>query len=246
MEDSVHEQGYFTPEVERMSARIQELIPLVGEALPRLELPSLPGTRGSPGRWHWPTEPSCRRCSAGWRSRGGGGRRRSREGCTLMRQQVGLWRETGFRSAGPGVLRLLADGLLKLGEVREALAAIEDALRLSAVTEEHLVDSELHRQRGECLWRLGRPREAKEGLLRALAIAHEQEAGFYVLRATVSLSRLLVEQGRPEEARRSLERVCRPFESSGEWAGLQEARALLDELQAGGLEVASGRLQAAP
>ncbi|MFY0562780.1 protein kinase domain-containing protein [Archangium lansingense] len=153
-----------------------------------------------------------------------------REGDALMRQQAELWRVTGSRSSVPAQMHLLAEGLLKLGQVREALAAIQDGLRLSVVTRERCVDAELHRLWGECLRRWGRQREAKYRFIRAIAIAREQGAGLFELRTMVSLCQLLRDQGRPEVARRMLERVYGRFAEGGEWADFREARVMLASL----------------
>jgi class 3 adenylate cyclase/tetratricopeptide (TPR) repeat protein len=168
------------------------------------------------------------------------------EGLELIREQAGLWRVTGSLASVPTQSFLLAEGHLKLGQVREALAAVQEGLRVSEVTEEHNLDSGLHRLWGECLRRLGRRQEAKYCYLRALAIAREQEAGLLELRATVGLCRVLVELGHPEVARRMLERACHSFEAGGECLDLQEARAFLEALQPGGPQVAPGRFPAAP
>ncbi|AKJ00393.1 Adenylate cyclase [Archangium gephyra] len=83
------------------------------------------------------------------------------------------------------------------------------------MTQEHLVDSALHRLWGECLRRLERRQEAKYCFLRALAIARQQGAGLFELRATMGLCRLLAERGRPQVARRMLERACPGVQCTG-------------------------------
>ncbi|HYO56611.1 protein kinase domain-containing protein [Archangium sp.] len=161
------------------------------------------------------------------------------EGQALMRPKVQPRCATRRHLAAPCHLTLLAGTYLNQGQVRQALVVIHEGLVQSAVTGERNVDAELHRLRGECLRRLGREQEARYGFIRAIAIAREQGAGLFELRATVSLCRLLGDLGRPEAARRMLERAWGRFEAGGECVDLQEARALLDVLQTGGPEVAS-------
>ncbi|MCY1073077.1 protein kinase domain-containing protein [Archangium lansingense] len=153
-----------------------------------------------------------------------------REGSELIQQQLASSRVMGFLTSCPSQQLLFADCLLKLGRVREALDAIQEGLTSSAVTGERNADSGLHRLWGECLLRWGRQREAKYRFIRAIAIAREQGAGLFELRATVSLCQLLRDLGRPEAARRMLERACGRFEAGGECVDLQEARVLLASL----------------
>jgi class 3 adenylate cyclase/tetratricopeptide (TPR) repeat protein len=110
-----------------------------------------------------------------------------REGLTRVRQVFERWRWKAHHRMTPSNQRLLADMFLKLGRVEAALAAVQEGLGMSAVTGEVNVDAELHRQRGECLRRLGKEEEAKECFLRALAIAREQGARLFELRAAECL-----------------------------------------------------------
>jgi tetratricopeptide (TPR) repeat protein len=153
-----------------------------------------------------------------------------REGLVLMRQVHEHMRLAGLRGTLPHGLTLLAWVHLKLGQVREALAAIHQGLTLSAETGERNVNAELHRLRGECLRRLGGDEDAKSCFLRAIAIAREQGAALFELRATVDLGRLLRDQGRLEMAGRLVSRLLARFEGEGDGPDLQEARALLEEL----------------
>ncbi|PTL84903.1 protein kinase [Vitiosangium sp. GDMCC 1.1324] len=155
------------------------------------------------------------------------------EGLALMRQEFEHWRALGIRAGTPHTpyrLSLLAEVHLKLGQVREALAAVHEGLAWGAMTGDRDVAAELHRLRGECLRRLGRERDARYGFIRAITLAREQGAALFELLATVSLCHLLRDMGRPEAARRMLERACARFAAGGEWTDLQEARALLEEL----------------
>ncbi|MFY0562781.1 protein kinase domain-containing protein [Archangium lansingense] len=170
---------------------------------------------------------------------------RPQEGIALQRQALERWRVLGLRTGVPYNLSLLAEVHLKLGQVQEARAAVEEGLVRGAEIGECNVDARLHQLRGECLRRLGREEDARQGFLRAIAIARQQGAGLFELRATVSLGRQLRELGRPRVARRLLSRALARFEAGGESAHLQAARALLDELQAGGPELAPRRLPAA-
>ena len=73
--------------------------------------------------------------------------------------------------------------------------------------------------------------EAAEELYgKALAIAVEQEAKLWELRAALSLARLRSDQGRHAEARQLLAPIYGWFTEGFDTADLKEAKALLDEL----------------
>jgi class 3 adenylate cyclase/tetratricopeptide (TPR) repeat protein len=158
---------------------------------------------------------------------------RPREGLALAQGVLESWRARGVRNGIPFCLSVIARTRLALGQVQEALAAIEEALARSAETGEVSGEAWLHLLRGECLRKAGREEEAGSCFVRALAVARAQGAGLPELRATVSLCRWLRDRGRVEVARRMLERACAGFEPGGECLDLQEARALRDELSRG-------------
>ncbi|AKJ02867.1 putative ATPase [Archangium gephyra] len=158
---------------------------------------------------------------------------RPREGLALAQGVLEAWRGRGIHNGIPSCLSVVAQTRLALGQVQEALAAIDEALVRSAETGEIGGDTWLHLVRGECLRQAGREEEAGSCFVRALAVARAQGAGLPELRATVSLCRLLRDRGQVEAARRMLERACAGFEPGGECLDLQEARALRDELSRG-------------
>ena len=91
-------------------------------------------------------------------------------------------------------------------------------------------EAELYRHKGQLLLRQGRTQAAEELYHRALAIAREQEAKLWELRAVASLARLRRDQGRPAEARDLLAPVYGWFTEGFDTPDLKEAKALLDEL----------------
>ena len=103
-----------------------------------------------------------------------------------------------------------------------------------ARTGEHHAESEIERLAGETLLRMGTARtdEAEQCMRRAVAIATEQRAKSFELRATMSLARLLDEQGKRDEARTMLAEICGWFTDGFDTADLKDATALLDELSA--------------
>ena len=74
---------------------------------------------------------------------------------------------------------------------------IGEPLALAAKTGEHLNDSYLHRIRGEILLkRDSATATAEEALLTAIAVAREQKARSFELRAALSLAKLYQSTGR--------------------------------------------------
>ena len=156
-----------------------------------------------------------------------------REGLALAQGVLEAWRARGIQNGIPSCLGVIAQSRLALGQVPEALAAIDEALAHGVATGEVGFEAWLNMLRGECMRRAGRQEEAGSCFVRALAVARAQGAGLPELRATVSLCRLLRDRGQVEAARRMLERACAGFEPGGECLELQEARALRDELSRG-------------
>jgi predicted ATPase len=72
--------------------------------------------------------------------------------------------------------------------------------------------------------------EAEDCFRRALAVAREQGAQTWVLRAATSLGRLWRDQGRRAEAHDLLAPVYGWFTEGFEIVDLEDAKALLDEL----------------
>jgi predicted ATPase len=72
--------------------------------------------------------------------------------------------------------------------------------------------------------------EAEECLVAAIALAQQQAATFWELRATAALAKHRVHQGRPSEARDLLAPVYRCFTEGFETVDLKEAKVLLEEL----------------
>jgi predicted ATPase len=71
---------------------------------------------------------------------------------------------------------------------------------------------------------------AEEAFLSAIAIAQQQKARSFELRAATDLARLWRDQGKPEEAHDLLAPVYGWFTEGFDTLDLREAKALLDEL----------------
>jgi predicted ATPase len=117
----------------------------------------------------------------------------------------------------------MAEGLRLLSE---ALAAFEASGRGDLL-------AEVYRLQGEFLLRQVLPDAAQAGACfqQALAIARRQQAKSWELRAAMSLGRLWQHQGKRAEARQLLAEIYGWFTEGFDTADLQEAEALLAELE---------------
>src|ERR1700730_3803473 len=129
-------------------------------------------------------------------------------------------------------LGALADGYRKAGDAKRALELLADAFDWANRTGERFYECELHRLKGEVhLMGNGPNATAADNCFRtAIKLARVQSAKAWELRATMSLSRLLAEQGRRDEARAMLAEIYNWFTEGFDTADLKDAKALVDEL----------------
>ena len=99
-------------------------------------------------------------------------------------------------------------------------------------TKESWYEAEVNRMAGEIALKLPEPDAAKaEGYFeRALAVARQQQAKSWELRAAMSMARLWSDQGKWDEARDLLAPVYGWFTEGFDTLDLKEAKALLEEL----------------
>ena len=128
---------------------------------------------------------------------------------------------------------MLADVCDHLGHPAAGLRALAEAHTLVEQQEERWWEAEVYRLRGVVLLRqTGTPQaEAETWLQRALDVARHQEAKSLELRAAMSLSRLWQQQGKCAAAYELLAPIYGWFTEGFDTADLQEAKALLEELE---------------
>jgi predicted ATPase len=148
-----------------------------------------------------------------------------------LRDGVAAYRATGANLETPHWLALLAEAYGKAGQTEEALSVARDALAEVERTGIRYYEAELHRLDGEIRLSFNKA-EAEACFQRAIAIAREQQAKSFELRAALSLARLWQRRGRRTAAHDLLAPVYGWFTEGFETADLKEAKALLDELMA--------------
>jgi len=132
----------------------------------------------------------------------------------------------------PHYRALLATAFGLAGQVEESSTLLDDTLNIVARTGERWFAAELNRLKGQILLRQGQFEEAEEFYRKALAIAREQDAKLWELRAAVSLARLLRDQGQVAAAGDLLAPVYAWFTEGFDTPDLKEAKALLKRLDA--------------
>jgi tetratricopeptide (TPR) repeat protein len=121
----------------------------------------------------------------------------------------------------------------ELAQFDDAWRSVGDAMSAVETTKERLCEAEVHRVAGEIALRSPEPDAVKAEAYfeRALAVAHEQQAKSWELRAAMSLARLWRDQAKRQQAGDLLAPIYGWFTEGFDTLDLKEARALLDELR---------------
>ena len=156
------------------------------------------------------------------------------EGLDQMRQGMTAYEALGATLSRPYYLALLAEGYSLMGAAETSLELLAEALAIMQHTEDRVWEAEIHRLQG-LVRRQAHPSHtapAEAAVQQALAVARRQQAKSLELRAAMSLSRLWQQQGKSAEARELLTPIYGWFTEGFDTADLQEAKALLEELEA--------------
>jgi predicted ATPase len=130
----------------------------------------------------------------------------------------------------PWLFVVLASAYLAGGRASEGIGATNEGLALSRSSGVRLLESELHRLKGELLLNAGKDEAPVQSFRDAIELARRQGAKSWELRATTSLARLLAKQGHPDEAHNILSEIYGWFTEGFDTADLKDAKALLEEL----------------
>ena len=126
----------------------------------------------------------------------------------------------------------LAIAYAELGQLDDAWRCIGEAMAAIETTKERWNEAEINRIAGEIALMSPKPDETKaqDYFERALAVARQQQAKSWELRAAMSLARLWRDQGKPQQARELLAPVYGWFTEGFDTRDLKEAKALLEIL----------------
>ena len=154
------------------------------------------------------------------------------EGQRQMRRGLTAFRATGAELYVPYFLSLLAEGYASLDQLEAGLAVLQEGGEVMERTGEHTYRAEMSRLKGALLLQQhGQVQaEAEACFQQAIAVAQQQSAKSWELRAATSLARLWQQQGKTTEARDLLAPVYDWFTEGFDTADLKDAKALLEEL----------------
>jgi len=150
----------------------------------------------------------------------------------MISSAIAAFRSMGVTLFVPLYLSHLARAYVELRKIDDAWRCIGEAMTAVETTKERWCEADIHRIAGEVALLSPKPDEAKAQAYfdRALAVAREQEAKSWELRATMSMARLWHAQGKRQQARDLLAPVYGWFTEGFDTPDLKEARALLDTL----------------
>jgi predicted ATPase len=154
---------------------------------------------------------------------------RYEEGIAQMQEGLAAHRAAVTRSL---FLRFLANACIETGRLDDGQSALTEALAAADEHEIRDIEADLHRLKGDLLLKQNNAAEAENCFRRAIEIARKESAKSWELRATMSLARLLAQQGRRDEARTMLSDIYHWFTEGFDTADLIDAKALLDQLSA--------------
>ena len=141
-------------------------------------------------------------------------------------------RSTGASNWMPLYLSHLAIAYAELGQFDNAWSSISEAVTAVKTTKESLWEAEAQRTAGEIALKSPKPDAAKAEAYfeRALAVARQQQAKSWQLRAAMSMARLWRDQGKRRQARDLLAPIYGWFTEGFGTLDLKRAKTLLDEL----------------
>jgi len=150
----------------------------------------------------------------------------------MLTSGITAWRSMGATVWMPLFLTYVTRASAELGQFDDARCSIGDAMTAVETTKERWCEAEVHRMAGEIA--LKSPAadavRAEAYFERALAVAREQKAKSWELRAAMSMARLWRAQDKQQQARNLLAPVYGWFTEGFDTLDLKAAKALLDEL----------------
>jgi class 3 adenylate cyclase/predicted ATPase len=157
---------------------------------------------------------------------------RAADAVQMMTSGITAFRSTGSTIFTPWHLSNLAKAYAELGQFEDARRCLDEAMTAVGTNKETWCEADVHRMAGEIALLSPEPNaeRAQAHFKRALAIAFEQQAKSFELRAAMSMARLWRDQDKVQLARELLAPVYGWFTEGFDTLDLKEAKALLDEL----------------
>ena len=152
------------------------------------------------------------------------------QGTSMVASGLADYHATGSSLGTPFLLTVLADAYRMNAQPQLGLERVAEALRLAETTHEEFTKAETLRLRGELLIQTGDKVGAEASYRDSIALAREQGAKLFELRAATSLARLWCEQGKSKDAQELLAPIYDWFTEGGNAPDLKEAKVLLGEM----------------
>ena len=151
-----------------------------------------------------------------------------------MRRAAALLDADGVGAFKPLVKASLAEAEARNGELKAALATLEEALDGFDRTGQRWFNAEIHRMRGEILLELNPadPALAVDALLTAIGIAQAQKTRSFELRAALALARLYRSTGRNADAQAAIGPALEGFAPTPELPEIAAALAFVGDIEA--------------
>jgi class 3 adenylate cyclase/predicted ATPase len=161
---------------------------------------------------------------------------RASDAVQTLTSGIAAMRSTGATLTVSESLSFLAMAHAELGQFDDAWRCISEAITTVEATKDTQWETEVHRIAGEIALKSPKSDAAKAEAYfeHALAVAREQQAKSWELRAAISMARLWRDQGKRDEARDLLAPVYGWFTEGFDTLDLKQAKALLGELASGG------------
>jgi predicted ATPase len=156
-------------------------------------------------------------------------------GISEMRRAISRFAELKFVTYDGLRKAVLAKAEAESREIDAALSTIDSAIVVSERTEHRTYDAEVHRTRGEILYKQNpaKPAPAEDAFLTAIAIAPAQKTRSFQLRAALGLAKLYRATGRDADAHAVLGPALEGFAPTPEFREIGEALAFMAANDAG-------------
>ena len=152
----------------------------------------------------------------------------------VITSAISEYRSTGSTAMSSMSLSCLAMSYSDLGQFDDAWHCVDEVMTAMQTNKDVWYEAEANRIAGEISLKSPEPDAAKAEACfeRALAVARQQQAKSWELRASISLARLWRDQGKRQQARELLAPVYGWFTEGFDTLDLKEAKTLLEELAA--------------
>jgi tetratricopeptide (TPR) repeat protein len=156
---------------------------------------------------------------------------RREEGLPLLLKGYGAFRATGAEVRTPAYLSVLGDAYTQAARFEDARKSLDEGLAFAEKNDDRSHEAELYRLKGELQLAESANEDAAEACFhQAIETARRQQSRAWELRATTSLARLWLRQGRRDLARAPLAAIYRTFAEGFTTPDLVDAAALLENL----------------